>query len=900
MSHEKKKAMDQEDIDPEYVVDVDSDLNFYGDDNNSVQQVPTQRRRSRLGVPAVFADINQETWTDLQANRDSFVLPEKYEDLGYRVQPLPPRTYSVALQYGVRLVPPESSKLNPVWKCLFSECFNNEKFWLKLGKGTTANATGHLLHRHGIQSKKTLVMKQNKRQRVRGARVNKSLLTQDPQRFYALAVTKLIVAKNLTLDFGETKELASIIGQGFRQVRSEVIKRSLLEFYVYVRNLLAAELQKAQQCFEVPFLHLSADVYKNTLVNQSFLGIRVAFVDSQYRALQSPVVTKSFNLGIRSFRPSSQHRKTNQVSDLLHVWANSIFTEYNLIPKAILTATTDGGSDIKRLIEKKIGIPREWCLPHLIHLAVQDAFGVSVKCKNRPVFEITRDIRRVIEFFNKSQKATQALREAQISDLGRPLKLVNFAHQRWASACRMYGCFLRSFSVLQEYFMSQKTPFKWPGTLVRRTIEELYTILKKVSDTVKFAQNDVDIAASPLSAVWMMFLELYPGSELSMLSPSMNERQNTVRKYDDLTDVSKRTLELLRDGLQRRFFDRYHPILALQPSKRRFFYNHTARIRNKIDDANFRFPYVLDFTWMLIPKYRQGQAILRIIEKMVEKLPPAQLPVLHKTAGGLGLPERWSKEDLIQEHFNNIKSLLWERVRQLAVQHISFGDDSAGRESFRTSNVATSHTSEQVTAQEKQQERFNPDGFFGNTANTIESGARASTIHDRIDSEIRTYLHKQESGLDQIGLLETLVFWQKESRGHRFPALAQIALAFLGVKASSAGIERDFSPAEDIISSKRSNLDAWVIEVLLCLKLNYKLLPNDMQKIKPLSKVDRLALVEKLKAQAYFEDLSVDGKESSTRKQVSSTYQDNCEGYGSVSEDTSEDTSEDERDQSEE
>ena len=130
--------------------------------------------------------------------------------------------------------------------------------------------------------------------------------------------------------------------------------------------------------------------------------------------------------------------------------------------------------------------------------------------------------------------------------------------------------------------------------------------------------------------------------------------------------------------------------------------------------------------------------------------------------------------------------------------------------------------------------------------------------------------------------------------------MAQIALAFLGVKASSAGIERDFSPAEDIISSKRSNLDAWVIEVLLCLKLNYKLLPNDMQKIKPLSKVDRLALVEKLKAQAYFEDLSVEGKESSTRKQVSSTYQDNCGGYGSVSEETNEDTREDESDQSEE
>ena len=49
--------------------------------------------------------------------------------------------------------------------------------------------------------------------------------------------------------------------------------------------------------------------------------------------------------------------------------------------------------------------------------------------------------------------------------------------------------------------------------------------------------------------------------------------------------------------------------------------------------------------------------------------------------------------------------------------------------------------------------------------------------------------------------------------------------------------------------------------------------------------------MEKLKAQAYFEDLSVEGEESSTRKQVNSTYQDNCGGYGSVSEDTSEDES---------
>ena len=73
--------MDQKDIVPEYVVDADSDLNLHGDDNSFVQQVPGQLRRFRLGVPAVFANINQETRTVLQAKRDRFVLPENTETL---------------------------------------------------------------------------------------------------------------------------------------------------------------------------------------------------------------------------------------------------------------------------------------------------------------------------------------------------------------------------------------------------------------------------------------------------------------------------------------------------------------------------------------------------------------------------------------------------------------------------------------------------------------------------------------------------------------------------------------------------------------------------------------------------------------------------------------------------
>ena len=502
--------------------------------------------------------------------------------------------------------------------------------------------------------------------------------------------------------------------------------------------------------------------------------------------------------------------------------------DYELSPENVLNATTDGGSDIKRLIEKKIGVPREWCLPHLIHLAVQDAFGVSVRSKNKTVADITKDMRRVIEFINKSPKVTQRLREAQRAELGQTFKLVNFAHQRWTSASRMYRGFLRSFSIIHEYFQSEKTPFNWPSTLVRRTIEELYTILKKVAETVKFAQNDVDIAASPLAAVWRMFLDLYPGNDLDIFNAISDEP--TLRCYEDLSEPTKETLALLKEGLEQRFFHRYHPIYAVKESRRSSFY--MQRDESRVDKSYFRFAYVLDFIWMLIPKYRRGLTILKAIRKVVSSTKES--------------PRGWDKERLSQEHLKNIKNVVWQRARELAVQHVTQNTDSEVRELPTTSSSGTSNTAQGHRTHKRRYQRFNPD-LVSEDAGSTRPRATIGTMHEKFNAEMHRYLREEDQTLDEVGLDDTLKFWQNEAKGHRFPILSRIALAFLGAKASSAGIERDFSPAEDIVSDKRSNLDSWVIEVLMCLKLNYNLLPNDFCKIKPVPKSDRDALVKKLK-----------------------------------------------------
>ena len=56
---------------------------------------------------------------------------------------------------------------------------------------------------------------------------------------------------------------------------------------------------------------------------------------------------------------------------------NTSLLEFFVCIKEFLYA----GSDMKRVLEKKLKITRELCQPHLIHLVIQDAFGSSSKDK---------------------------------------------------------------------------------------------------------------------------------------------------------------------------------------------------------------------------------------------------------------------------------------------------------------------------------------------------------------------------------------------------------------------------------------------------------------------------------------------------------------------------------------
>ena len=77
-----------------------------------------------------------------------------------------------------------------------------------------------------------------------------------------------------------------------------------------------------------------------------------------------------------------------------------ILKEFSITPEHdVLTSCTDSGSDVKRALEQVFPTMQEWCVLHLMHLALADAFGSHVnhkKSKNSEMREFISQCRKMV------------------------------------------------------------------------------------------------------------------------------------------------------------------------------------------------------------------------------------------------------------------------------------------------------------------------------------------------------------------------------------------------------------------------------------------------------------------------------------------------------------------------
>jgi hypothetical protein len=90
-----------------------------------------------------------------------------------------------------------------------------------------------------------------------------------------------------------------------------------------------------------------------------------------------------YNLAVRQFAPTTDERQAKQLSTILHKWSSGVLEEFSIkVMFDVPTSISDSRSDVKRTLDILIDAWWEWCISHLIHLALTEAFGTSIDPNN--------------------------------------------------------------------------------------------------------------------------------------------------------------------------------------------------------------------------------------------------------------------------------------------------------------------------------------------------------------------------------------------------------------------------------------------------------------------------------------------------------------------------------------
>ena len=75
-------------------------------------------------------------------------------------------------------------------------------------------------------------------------------------------------------------------------------------------------------------------------------------------------------LAVRQFNPTTEMLESNRLSEVLEKYLKSVLVEYDLDVSMLFSATSDAGSDVKRLCDILLPGLWEWCICHMLNCAL--------------------------------------------------------------------------------------------------------------------------------------------------------------------------------------------------------------------------------------------------------------------------------------------------------------------------------------------------------------------------------------------------------------------------------------------------------------------------------------------------------------------------------------------------
>jgi hypothetical protein len=296
------------------------------------------------------------------------------------------RASSEVDNYGVRVIETsEEGIVKYFFICLAGLCCReneNKGRLVLISKSSTHKATNHLVDVHSIISTKTKSAQKNLNKLATLTQSSAEGFSSEPDRFFEVAFSSWAAEHGISSNAFRSDTWRTIAKfmpfDDKNRLLTLNIPRFIIEQYIHIKTSIQTMIDTARCNYDIPFLSFNLDLYQNSIQNTKYIALRISWDlrGSQY----------SRNLAIREYNPSYHEREEEQASELLNKWTRAILGEFGIdFFRDVLTGSGDSGSDVKRAMEVLLGTLREWCVSHLINLALVDAFGTSVdlrKSKN--------------------------------------------------------------------------------------------------------------------------------------------------------------------------------------------------------------------------------------------------------------------------------------------------------------------------------------------------------------------------------------------------------------------------------------------------------------------------------------------------------------------------------------